>query len=396
MLTAIPSAIAVAAAAPGSLADRLPTAEDFEEEYEAKVEAFIEESRELLESTAEWLVDLLDKSAPDVALQPTVGVLVGLLNEDGPGAVIEKAAYALRIIAHRGTHASSIRTAGGIPALISVVRYGPDEWAAEQAAGALMHLCMQRAENREALRTAGGISALAEMLPAGPENQAAQYAANTLGVLAVTSGARLTMTLRTVHSAVANTVDDAQLAAFPELRQILAQVAQAAPTPGSPTRGASVNGTQMGWMGRLRARVEGWLGDAHADDAETEESYWTCPITHELFRDPVIASDGMTYERAAIREVLDSGNGLSPLTREPLSEVVYANFGLRQHIADYRSGATAGRSRASSCRRACWWRPARTAGISGTPFLRGGVRLRRRWPGDGTGTRDAVLHERGW
>lgn len=43
-----------------------------------------------------------------------------------------------------------------------------------------------------------------------------------------------------------------------------------------------------------------------------------CPITLELFHDPVIANDGHVYEREAIvRWILEKGT--SPLTREPLN-----------------------------------------------------------------------------
>ena len=38
-----------------------------------------------------------------------------------------------------------------------------------------------------------------------------------------------------------------------------------------------------------------------------------CPISHELMRDPVIADDGTTYERAAIEQWLQSSE-ISPLT----------------------------------------------------------------------------------
>lgn len=44
----------------------------------------------------------------------------------------------------------------------------------------------------------------------------------------------------------------------------------------------------------------------------------TCPITLELFRDPVIAGDGHTYERKAIIKWLNM-YGTSPLTRQPLN-----------------------------------------------------------------------------
>ena len=51
--------------------------------------------------------------------------------------------------------------------------------------------------------------------------------------------------------------------------------------------------------------------------ANTENDDLTCPITLELFRDPVVAKDGHVYEREAItRWILQ--HGTSPFTREPL------------------------------------------------------------------------------
>ena len=50
-------------------------------------------------------------------------------------------------------------------------------------------------------------------------------------------------------------------------------------------------------------------------------------------RDPVVASDGNSYEREAIEGVLQRGNRLSPLTREPLRpDVLIPNRNLRQRI----------------------------------------------------------------
>jgi hypothetical protein len=43
-----------------------------------------------------------------------------------------------------------------------------------------------------------------------------------------------------------------------------------------------------------------------------------CPITHELFRDPVIAADGRLYEREAITRWINQ-TGTSPFTRQVLS-----------------------------------------------------------------------------
>jgi hypothetical protein len=57
---------------------------------------------------------------------------------------------------------------------------------------------------------------------------------------------------------------------------------------------------------------------------ETESSSFTlrrqdliCPITLDIYRDPVIAQDGHVYERAAIVRWIEQ-QGTSPLTREPL------------------------------------------------------------------------------
>ncbi|XP_050428558.1 WD repeat, SAM and U-box domain-containing protein 1-like isoform X2 [Adelges cooleyi] len=43
-----------------------------------------------------------------------------------------------------------------------------------------------------------------------------------------------------------------------------------------------------------------------------------CPITQQIYRDPVICSDGYTYERAAIVSWFGRGKITSPLTNEPL------------------------------------------------------------------------------
>ena len=53
-------------------------------------------------------------------------------------------------------------------------------------------------------------------------------------------------------------------------------------------------------------------------EVETPDEY-LCPITHELMRDPVIASDGYSYERSAIAAWLGSGGDpVSPMTNDPL------------------------------------------------------------------------------
>ena len=51
--------------------------------------------------------------------------------------------------------------------------------------------------------------------------------------------------------------------------------------------------------------------------------------------DPVVASDGHSYERDAIQSVLSNGNGLSPLTREVLEKSVFPNVNLRKRMRDH-------------------------------------------------------------
>ena len=54
-----------------------------------------------------------------------------------------------------------------------------------------------------------------------------------------------------------------------------------------------------------------------------------------MFADPVVASDGNTYERSAIQAVLQSANPISPLTREALEPNVFANRALKKRIEEH-------------------------------------------------------------
>lgn len=46
-----------------------------------------------------------------------------------------------------------------------------------------------------------------------------------------------------------------------------------------------------------------------------------CPITQEFMREPVVAADGYSYEKDAIRKWLKNGNKNSPMTNEPLKNL---------------------------------------------------------------------------
>ena len=65
-------------------------------------------------------------------------------------------------------------------------------------------------------------------------------------------------------------------------------------------------------------------------------SDFICSITHEIMRDPVICSDGNSYERTAIQEWLNIKN-ISPLTGETLSSIdVIPNKTLKRLIINWQ------------------------------------------------------------
>lgn len=64
-----------------------------------------------------------------------------------------------------------------------------------------------------------------------------------------------------------------------------------------------------------------------------------CPIMHERMREPVLAADGHTYERAAIERWMQS-HDTSPMTGAPLTHrYLTQNFALRRIIAALDAGA---------------------------------------------------------
>jgi hypothetical protein len=67
----------------------------------------------------------------------------------------------------------------------------------------------------------------------------------------------------------------------------------------------------------------------------------TCPITLELFVDPVLASDGYTYERSAIVEWIKYHHDTSPMTRQNIKiKELESNRIIKQLADQYRSSAT--------------------------------------------------------
>lgn len=69
-------------------------------------------------------------------------------------------------------------------------------------------------------------------------------------------------------------------------------------------------------------RIDGT--DGSVPNAGGPRTRYECPITLEPCSDPVMASDGFTYERDAILRVISMGMA-SPMTREPLDRMVVPN-----------------------------------------------------------------------
>lgn len=67
----------------------------------------------------------------------------------------------------------------------------------------------------------------------------------------------------------------------------------------------------------------------------TSKDVLICPITLTLFRDPVLAQDGHTYERVAIESWIKR-TGTSPITNQPLeSEHLYPNRAIQEVVKHF-------------------------------------------------------------
>ncbi|KAL0036166.1 hypothetical protein WJX79_006566 [Trebouxia sp. C0005] len=72
---------------------------------------------------------------------------------------------------------------------------------------------------------------------------------------------------------------------------------------------------------------------AWAQQIQEPPSWYECPITSGLMKDPVVAADGQTYERTAIQEWLDRGNRSSPMSGAQLEHTsLTPNYNLRSQI----------------------------------------------------------------
>ena len=97
--------------------------------------------------------------------------------------------------------------------------------------------------------------------------------------------------------------------------------------------------------------------------------HFLCPITQEVMKDPVIGSDGITYERSAIEAWFTAGHLTSPLTRQPMtSRSLVPNIALRSMIEEtHRASAAAPAAPAATSPAAAVVVAAPTLSVSRTP-----------------------------
>ena len=240
--------------------------------------------------------------------------LVALLRT-GQGGAAASAASAIGILsAEADAYDDAIREAGGIPALVALLAAGAESEAAESAAAALHNLsCNEGAllESRSSMQAAI-LDALPAPMPAILQNVKWVQLCNELRVLAS----------RRLEAAEVNT-DVAAL-------EHAIERAQAVSVEEATLQRAAARLTELQREAATQARREALGLQSMATPDE-----FICPITFDKMRDPVVASDGNSYERAAIEELLRRARPLSPLTREPLTPTVFANRNLRNRIVAY-------------------------------------------------------------
>ncbi len=81
---------------------------------------------------------------------------------------------------------------------------------------------------------------------------------------------------------------------------------------------------------------------ASMGDSEEMSDHFLCPITQDVMRDPVIASDGVTYERSAIESYFLLGQlpAASPVTRQSITRALIPNYALKALIEEMARART--------------------------------------------------------
>ncbi|XP_062862561.1 WD repeat, SAM and U-box domain-containing protein 1-like [Trichomycterus rosablanca] len=96
-----------------------------------------------------------------------------------------------------------------------------------------------------------------------------------------------------------------------------------------------LNVESLGLRSKIIRKIEELKSALTGSDIPDE---FLCPITRELMRDPVMAADGYSYERAAIESWITTGNHSSPMTNLPLHSTVFTpNRTLKMAIGRWKA-----------------------------------------------------------
>ncbi|XP_026150647.1 WD repeat, SAM and U-box domain-containing protein 1 [Mastacembelus armatus] len=91
----------------------------------------------------------------------------------------------------------------------------------------------------------------------------------------------------------------------------------------------------LGLRGRLLRKIKDLKAEQSGTEAPDE---FLCPVSRELMKDPVIASDGYSYERESIESWIRGKNKTSPMTNLPLQTTLLTpNRSLKMAITRWKS-----------------------------------------------------------
>ena len=283
-----------------------------------------------------------------------VPALVALLEAGAESNAAYRAAIALANLATSETRRAAIVEAGAVPRLVALLAARTGSLVARRAAMALNNLAFKSVARSAAIVEAGAVPGLVALLADGPDAKAARHAELALANLACSEPDRAARP----HAALILTTAREQgrsLAAFETLQRRLKPAASArlAAAQQGTDRGAlreAIEEAVLANDGELTdtiAAARARLDELAARRARRESvglgsvqppDEFTCPINYELMVDPVVASDGHSYERSAIQTWLDRGpNQKSPLTHEKLKRTLVPNHALRRRIEEHEA-----------------------------------------------------------
>lgn len=101
------------------------------------------------------------------------------------------------------------------------------------------------------------------------------------------------------------------------------------------TFGKSSSGQSREFAGAAVVKVLGSGLQECLDNLLIEDAELCCPITLLLLREPVVASDGFVYERAAVCKLIETGQP-SPMTSSKLADQLFPSEQKKAEAAGFR------------------------------------------------------------